>query len=614
MPSYDPDPFAYLMRQSTRRGGRGDAPVISNYADGSTISLTRASQKTDLLVTSPPGYAYQTFANNVPAVLSTGELLLENTAATQVLANPAVPADQVVTVTAASHRMWINAESGATMTITPGTSVITKSGVVQSSVTVTHGNPDAFSCTAGTVNITFSGTVYAAQLETGFGNPSSFIPFTGTRAAETATIIGIPAALMNNVYGTAIINVRQLYVTPNFSKILGFGNGGISKNAYDGGFYSNQTNGSGTLTATCGTGTLYDAKLAIAWDATSRKICGNGGAVNSGALLKAIATTTFTLGGDGFMGIIGPLTIEPRVYTNAELRAATQRVVPRAVMWGNSIVARDDGRIPTPSNGSGLSIPRLVTDATGYVVLNGGVEGETTTALLARYQANVDLWDKPLILGPGFYYNDLFTPIGTFPQSLTLSNIASLIALNTSGRVLVCGGYPGIRQSGANDERSGQTWNTRCANLDVALAATYGTNFLDYTPLMIAGATSNPADQLYASQGQEPWTFSLASTLSRVLSSAINSSTTTIPVNSSMGVNGDLIQIDSEVMQITSGGGTTSLTVVRGYGTGGVAAAHASGTPILTRPQTESPHKSWDVGRPFDAQVIAAKLRAMGWA
>lgn len=65
------------------------------------------------------------------------------------------------------------------------------------------------------------------------------------------------------------------------------------------------------------------------------------------------------------------------------------------------------------------------------------------------------------------------------------------------------------------------------------------------------------------------------------ISSAINSSVTTIPLSTGYGdtyaqfINGDVLVIDAEQVLITAGGGTTSLTVTRGYNST-TAASHSA--------------------------------------
>jgi hypothetical protein len=70
------------------------------------------------------------------------------------------------------------------------------------------------------------------------------------------------------------------------------------------------------------------------------------------------------------------------------------------------------------------------------------------------------------------------------------------------------------------------------------------------------------------------------SSAATTLSAAATSSATTLSVASGTGfANSDFIQIDSEIMQITTGGGGTSLTVTRGQ-SGTTAAAHSSGAAV----------------------------------
>lgn len=65
------------------------------------------------------------------------------------------------------------------------------------------------------------------------------------------------------------------------------------------------------------------------------------------------------------------------------------------------------------------------------------------------------------------------------------------------------------------------------------------------------------------------------------ISAAINNSATTIAVSSGSGIsNNDYIQVDGEIMLVTAGGGTTTLTVVRGQ-MGTTATSHSSGENIV---------------------------------
>jgi subtilisin-like proprotein convertase family protein len=64
------------------------------------------------------------------------------------------------------------------------------------------------------------------------------------------------------------------------------------------------------------------------------------------------------------------------------------------------------------------------------------------------------------------------------------------------------------------------------------------------------------------------------------LNGTINASQTTITVVSGAGIaNSDVLLIDSEQLKVTGGGGSTSLTVIRGFN-GTTASAHANGTQV----------------------------------
>jgi len=65
------------------------------------------------------------------------------------------------------------------------------------------------------------------------------------------------------------------------------------------------------------------------------------------------------------------------------------------------------------------------------------------------------------------------------------------------------------------------------------------------------------------------------------LASAIDGVTATIPLAEPRFADGQIIIVGSEQMLITSGGGTTQLTVERGYG-GTTAGNHSSGTKVYS--------------------------------
>ncbi len=104
--------------------------------------------------------------------------------------------------------------------------------------------------------------------------------------------------------------------------------------------------------------------------------------------------------------------------------------------------------------------------------------------------------------------------------------------------------------------------------------ATVGTSVVNTysTPVTTPGTASACA----------PVTEFLSTKVATTLSAAITTTgQTTIKVTSGTNIaNNDFLQIDSEIMQVTSGGGMTSLTVTRGQ-QGTSAATHANGAATL---------------------------------
>lgn len=75
--------------------------------------------------------------------------------------------------------------------------------------------------------------------------------------------------------------------------------------------------------------------------------------------------------------------------------------------------------------------------------------------------------------------------------------------------------------------------------------------------------------------GELPYTGALT------LNGGINSSVTALVVSAGTNIaNGSIIKIDSELMRVTAGGGTTNLTVQRGWGIAATAAAHSNGASV----------------------------------
>ena len=95
--------------------------------------------------------------------------------------------------------------------------------------------------------------------------------------------------------------------------------------------------------------------------------------------------------------------------------------------------------------------------------------------------------------------------------------------------------------------------------------------------------------------------------ITTMLSANINNTVTTITVGSGANIiNGDTLLVDAEQMQVTAGGGTTSLTVTRGAN-GSTAASHTSPTEVqaVTTPAT-------NVGTPTTYKMRITKVDSGG--
>ena len=116
-----------------------------------------------------------------------GGLRFESAAATNLLLNTATLSTQNVTTTNVNHTLHFTGTGTVTLTGTSTAGPLVGTGTAESDrVSLT------FTPTAGTLTLTVSGTVSAAQLEVG-DVPSSYIPNAGsttTRALETLSIAG----------------------------------------------------------------------------------------------------------------------------------------------------------------------------------------------------------------------------------------------------------------------------------------------------------------------------------------------------------------------------------------------------------------------------------------
>ena len=104
----------------------------------------------------------------------------------------------------------------------------------------------------------------------------------------------------------------------------------------------------------------------------------------------------------------------------------------------------------------------------------------------------------------------------------------------------------------------------------------------DLTEQISEGTMLNPDSDIYnGTDGETKDKELFVANEQTTLASALDSSATSMQLSEAMFANDEIIIIDSEQMLITSGGGTASLTVERGYA-GTTAAAHSSGTKVYS--------------------------------
>lgn len=202
------------------------ATVDLDFANGryfggtlaSLLSITRASNATDLLPSSASGYAYNTFSSNILAISpNVGLLIFE--ARTNLLLNSNAPVTQTTaSLGTGTYTLWGNG-AGSSLA-SGGTATIT------GAAPATNGSPNTFTVTvAGTVTVTVTGSLNAFQLEAGaFG--TSFIVTAGataTRAADSIQAAGTLATTLLGAQGTVLFSGTALGVNAGTNYLLGPG-------------------------------------------------------------------------------------------------------------------------------------------------------------------------------------------------------------------------------------------------------------------------------------------------------------------------------------------------------------------------------------------------------
>lgn len=296
----------------------------------SLLSITRASNKTDLLPSSSSGASFNTFTNNNLALTPTKGLLIEESR-TNLLLNSQTPITQTTgSLGTGSYTLWVNGSGSALASA--GTATIT------GAASATNGSPNTFSVTAaGTVTITVTGSLNAFQLEAGsFG--TSFIVTAGvtaTRAADNISPINAFATLINGSADVSILaqTGTTSSATVQNTEILFAGN---STHHWLVSLVSNTTVSARisptNITATFGTGSFSASSViksgvsySLSGNAVSTVV--NNGTVATGTLVYSGENSPFlgsTGGNSYYNGYIARVSLWNSKLPDATLKAFTQ--------------------------------------------------------------------------------------------------------------------------------------------------------------------------------------------------------------------------------------------------------------------------------------------------
>lgn len=601
MPSYDPDPFAYLMRQSTRRGGTspdvllfsGDLArnVFVGGALADQITFTRASIASDLLPEHPPGRGFTTFQINEPVIV-TGVGGYSFEASTQYLDNPVNPSAPELgkALAVGNYTLWCNALPDGSMTVNAGTAVLGGAG------TARHGQPIVFRVVvAGTVDIIRAGTVYAAQLESG-DTPTPFMPVGGmTRANDAWNHSAAVIAAANNAAGTLLNEIRLTDGTgstrtgtppafPQFNtQTVGFNTALLT-------LFNQDSGGGNSILHSQGTGGLRDPIVHVeSWSPSSRRVIANNGMLATSTRLRTGTISTLRPINAQTNGIIKRWAYYAGQKSDAEMRALLPSVAPAAFILGDSLGITEYATPPA----TGRSLSTMLSAATGKAIVNYSVYGLTAAQSLARLQASGVPSGKAII------------ELGTNYSATTVADIASIVAMLPPGTDYM---IISMINRDTTSGRSGGTEYTDMAAQNATLASTYGARFLDARALLIAAANlSDGYDAQCVAWDVQPASLRRIESKGYLAAAIADASTQTFTLPFSPG-NGNVVKVGSEYIFVTTASGANVTVCTRGFA-GSTASAHPVSDPCL---KWDGVHQI-DAGRKIITDASIAATAALGW-
>lgn len=307
------------------------AAVDMDFANGlyfggtlaNLLSISRASNATDLLPSSASGYAYNTFSSNVLSVSPTFGLLIFE-ARTNLLLNSNAPATQTTaSLGVGTYTNWVNGPGSAL--VSGGTATIT------GAAPATNGSPNTFNVTvAGTVIDTVTGSLNGFQLELGaFG--TSFIVTAGataTRVADVCTSAGVLLALLSAAQGTVVAQMGPFpggATNPSQGgTVFGSSNSTLQRYPFNNTDLQTFNGGTGLRVNVGGAAFAGNLKAGVAWSGAGRSVAGNNvlatdaNTISSPSQYVGSANTTGQLN-----GYIKRFTVFPTRLSDAALQALT---------------------------------------------------------------------------------------------------------------------------------------------------------------------------------------------------------------------------------------------------------------------------------------------------
>ena len=257
---------------------------------------------------------------------------------------------------------------------------------------------------------------------------------------------------------------------------------------------------------------------------------------------------------------IGPPTQLTQTQANNLLQGNQSSCI---VGWGDSLTFGNQDYL-------GDAWPLFVQQSTNRLTFDYGISGQTSSQIYARFQAKPWLHSCFTVIWAG--RNDFYTSIPVVEQ-----NIAAMVAALPSNARYVILGIP-IGET----EGIGTTNYSLMQTINNYLLATYPSHFINIMPLLISQATSNPVDQLDATEGIPPFTLRAIDATGVLTSPITTTSSCSFTVSNLNYEPGEILTIGSEYIYLNGGSGTTITGCIRGYA-GSTASTYTTGTAYTDR-------------------------------